>query len=57
MLSMTVGGVYRDMYAFKLALASHAVKYEFHYDIEKSDTGTEFTAVGVLRAASGEFMS
>ena len=36
---MTVGSVYRDMYAFKLALASHAVKHEFHYDIEKSDTG------------------
>ena len=36
---MTVGSVDRDMYAFKLALASHAVKYEFHCDIEKSDTG------------------
>ena len=36
---MTVGSVYRDMYTFKLALASHAVKHEFHYDIEKSDTG------------------
>ena len=31
---MIVGSVYRDMYAFKLALASHAVKHEFHYDIE-----------------------
>ena len=36
---MTVGSVYRDMYAFKLALASHAVKHEFHYDIKKSDIG------------------
>jgi len=36
---MTVGSVYRDIYAFKLALASHVVKHEFHYDIEKSDTG------------------
>jgi hypothetical protein len=36
---MTVGSVYRDMHAFKMALASHAVKHEFHYDIEKSDTG------------------
>jgi hypothetical protein len=36
---MTVGTVYRDMNAFKLALASHAIKREFLYDIEKSDTG------------------
>jgi hypothetical protein len=36
---MTVGTMYRDMHAFKMALASHAVKHEFHYDIEKSDTG------------------
>jgi hypothetical protein len=36
---MTVGSVYRDMNAFKLALPSHAVKHEFQYDIEKSDTG------------------
>ena len=34
---MTVGSVYRDKYAFKLALASHVVKHEFHYDIKKSD--------------------
>nr|TKW02438.1 hypothetical protein SEVIR_8G244500v2 [Setaria viridis] len=27
---MIVGSVYRDMYAFKMALASHAVKHEFH---------------------------
>ena len=25
--------------AFKFALASHAVKHEFHYNIEASDTG------------------
>jgi hypothetical protein len=36
---MIVGSVYRDIYAFKLALTSHTVKHEFHYDIEKSDTG------------------
>jgi hypothetical protein len=36
---MIVGTMYRDMHAFKMALASHAVKHEFHYDIEKSDTG------------------
>lgn len=36
---MTVGTVYSDMDAFKIALASHAVKHEFNYDIEKSDTG------------------
>jgi hypothetical protein len=36
---MIVDTVYRDMHAFKMALASHVVKHEFHYDIEKSDTG------------------
>jgi hypothetical protein len=35
---MTEGTVYANMDAFKIALASHAVKYEFNYDIEKSDT-------------------
>ena len=34
---MTVGTLYSNMDAFKLALASHATKYEFHYNIEKSD--------------------
>ena len=36
---MLVGTVYSDMDAFKIALATHAVKHEFNYDIEKSDTG------------------
>jgi hypothetical protein len=36
---MTEGTVYPNMDAFKIALASHAVKYEFNYDIEKSDPG------------------
>ena len=36
---MLVGIVYSDVYAFKIALATHAVKHEFNYDIEKSDTG------------------
>jgi hypothetical protein len=34
---MIKGTVYSNMDAFKIALASHAVKYEFSYDIEKSD--------------------
>ncbi|RLN31155.1 hypothetical protein C2845_PM05G32840 [Panicum miliaceum] len=36
---MIVGTLYSNMDAFKLALASHAVKHKFHYDIEASDTG------------------
>ena len=36
---MLVGTVYLDMDDFKIALATHAVKHEFNYDIEKSDTG------------------
>jgi hypothetical protein len=34
---MAVGTMYSDMNAFKLALATHATKYEFQYNIEKSD--------------------
>ena len=34
---MAVGTLYSDMAAFKLALATHATKYEFHYNIEASD--------------------
>jgi len=34
---MAVGTLYSDMAAFKLALAIHATKYEFHYNIEVSD--------------------
>ena len=36
---MAVGTLYSNMNAFKLVLASHAVKHEFHYNIEASDTG------------------
>jgi len=35
---MAVGTVYSDIPAFKLALATHSVKHEFHYNIEASDT-------------------
>jgi hypothetical protein len=34
---MAVGTIYLDMNAFKLALATHATKYEFQYNIEKCD--------------------
>ena len=34
---MAVGTLYSDMASFKLALATHATKYEFHYNIEASD--------------------
>ena len=34
---MAVETLYSDMSAFKLVLASHATKYEFHYNIKKSD--------------------
>jgi hypothetical protein len=36
---MSVGTVYLDMDGFKIALATHAIKHEFNYDIEKSDPG------------------
>jgi hypothetical protein len=36
---MSIGTVYSDMDAFKIALPTHVVKHEFNYDIEKSDTG------------------
>ena len=36
---MAVGTLYSNVNAFKLALATHAVKHEFHYNIEASDTG------------------
>jgi hypothetical protein len=34
---MAVGTMYSDQNAFKLALATHATKYEFQYNIEKCD--------------------
>jgi len=37
---MLVRTMYSDMDAFKIALATHVVKHEFNYDIEKSDTGS-----------------
>ena len=36
---ISVGTVYSDMDVFKIALATHVVKHEFNYDIEKSDIG------------------
>ena len=36
---MSVGIVYLETNAFKIALPTHAVKHVFNYDIEKSDTG------------------
>jgi len=36
---MSVGSIYPSMSVFRLALASHAIKHEFEYDIEKSDPG------------------
>lgn len=33
---MTVGTVYSNMDTFNIALASHTIKHEFNYDIEKS---------------------
>jgi hypothetical protein len=36
---MSEGTLYSNMDAFKIALASHAVKYEFNYDIETSEPG------------------
>ncbi|CAN6289506.1 unnamed protein product [Urochloa humidicola] len=36
---MIVGSTYPNMAAFKLALASHAIRHEFEYNIEKSDPG------------------
>jgi hypothetical protein len=35
---MAVGTIYLDINSFKLALATHATKNEFHYIIEKSYT-------------------
>ncbi|WVZ51360.1 hypothetical protein U9M48_002512, partial [Paspalum notatum var. saurae] len=36
---MKVGSIYPNMNAFRLALASHAIKNEFEFDIEKSEPG------------------
>jgi len=36
---MSVGTIYSNMAAFKIALASHSAKHEYHYLIEKSDLG------------------
>jgi hypothetical protein len=36
---MKEGTIYSGMDAFKIALTSHVVKYEFNYDIEKSEPG------------------
>ena len=34
-----VGSIYPNMFEFKLALATHAIKNEFDYNIEKSEPG------------------
>jgi len=36
---MTVGSIYENMSCFKLALATHAIRNEFEFNIEKSDPG------------------
>lgn len=36
---MDVGTLYSNMKAFKIALASHSAKHEYHYLVEKSDPG------------------
>ena len=36
---MEVGSIYPNMSEFKLALATHAIKKEFEYNIEKSEPG------------------
>jgi hypothetical protein len=34
---MSVGSLYPNMAEFRLALSQHAIKYEFEFNIEKSD--------------------
>ena len=54
---MAVGTLYSNMDAFKLALGSHATKYEFHYNIKKViKLGTRCTAVARMWAVGGDFM-
>ena len=36
---MEEGNIYPNMHEFKLALATHAIKNEFEYNIEKSESG------------------
>ncbi|KAK3153585.1 hypothetical protein QOZ80_2BG0177830 [Eleusine coracana subsp. coracana] len=36
---MSVGSIYENMEVFKLAIAQHAIKREFEFNIEKSDPG------------------
>jgi hypothetical protein len=36
---MEVGSIYPNMFEFKLALATHAIKNEFEYNIETSEPG------------------
>ena len=36
---MKEGSIYPNMHEFKLALATHAIKNEFEYNIEKSEPG------------------
>ena len=36
---MAVGSIFSDMNSFRLALATHAIRHEFEYNIEKSEPG------------------
>jgi predicted aspartyl protease len=36
---MIVGSMYENMSCFRLALATHAIRNEFEFNIEKSDPG------------------
>ena len=36
---MAVGSLFPDMNAFRLALATHAIRNEFEFNIEKSEPG------------------
>ena len=54
---MTVGSIYHNIDAFKLALSSHAIKHEFEYNTEKSEPGRfRAYAAGQQMAVSGGLM-
>jgi len=54
---MTVGTLYSNMDAFKLALASHATNMSFIITLKRViKLGTRCTAVAEMWAAGGDFM-
>jgi hypothetical protein len=54
---MAVGTMYSDQNAFKLALATHATKYEFQYNIKKCDKSRyRVYCSGKDVAVGGEFI-